>query len=60
ALRSTELFDLVPASVWEQDWVVHCKAVGNGETAFKYLAPYILPMSPPQAGWAGASRGDQQ
>ncbi len=42
ALRLTELFDLVPASVWEQDWVVHCKAVGNGETAFKYLAPYIF------------------
>jgi len=42
ALRSTELFDQVPASVWESDWVVHCKAVGNGETAFKYLAPYIF------------------
>jgi hypothetical protein len=42
ALRSTELFELVPASVWEHDWVVHCKAVGNGETAFKYLAPYIF------------------
>jgi hypothetical protein len=42
ALRSAELFDLVPASVWEHDWVVHCKAVGNGETAFKYLAPYIF------------------
>jgi len=42
ALRSTELFDLVPASVWEHDWVVHCKAVGNGETAFKYLAPYVF------------------
>ena len=24
------------------DWVVHCQAVGNGETAFKYLAPYIF------------------
>jgi hypothetical protein len=42
ALRSTTLFGLVPASVWEHDWVVHCKAVGNGETAFKYLAPYIF------------------
>jgi hypothetical protein len=42
ALRTTELFELVPASVWEHDWVVHCKAVGNGETAFKYLAPYIF------------------
>jgi hypothetical protein len=60
ALRATELFDLVPATVWEQDWVVHCQAVGNGETAFKYLAPYILPMSTPQAGWAGASSRHQQ
>jgi hypothetical protein len=42
ALRSTELFDLVPASVWEHAWVVHCKTVGTGETAFKYLAPYIF------------------
>jgi len=42
ALRTIELFDQVPASVWESDWVVHCKAVGNGETAFKYLAPYIF------------------
>jgi Putative transposase/Transposase zinc-binding domain len=42
ALRSTTLFGLVPAAVWEHDWVVHCKAVGNGETAFKYLAPYIF------------------
>ncbi len=42
ALRLTEIFDLVPATVWEQAWVVHCQAVGNGETAFKYLAPYIF------------------
>jgi hypothetical protein len=43
ALRPTELFDLVPATVWEQDWVVHCQPpLGNGETAFKYLAPYIF------------------
>ncbi len=42
ALRQTSLFDLVPATVWEQDWVVHCQAVGNGQTAFKYLAPYVF------------------
>jgi hypothetical protein len=41
-LRATELFDQVPAAVWEHDWVVHCKAVGNGEMAFQYLAPYIF------------------
>lgn len=42
ALRSSEFFDSVPTSVWEHDWVVHCQAVGSGETAFKYLAPYIF------------------
>ena len=42
ALRSTDVFDPIPASVWSTDWVVHCQAVGNGETAFKYLAPYIF------------------
>ena len=42
ALRATSCFADVSASVWEQDWVVHCKAVGNGATAFKYLAPYIF------------------
>jgi hypothetical protein len=42
ALRPTEMFDQIPATVWTTDWVVHCQAVGNGETAFKYLAPYVF------------------
>jgi hypothetical protein len=42
ALRQTPLFALVPASVWQQAWVVHCQPVGNGFTALKYLAPYIF------------------
>ena len=41
ALKKTDLFDAVPAQVWQKDWVVHCKSVGNGEKALKYLAPYI-------------------
>ncbi len=32
----------LPETVWTQDWVVHCKSVGTGETALKYLAPYIF------------------
>lgn len=32
----------LPASVWAKDWVVHCKPVGTGQTALKYLAPYIF------------------
>jgi Putative transposase/Transposase zinc-binding domain len=32
----------LPESVWALDWVVHCKPVGSGQTALKYLAPYIF------------------
>ncbi len=42
ALQKTALFTQVPAKVWQQDWVVHCKPVGNGRTALKYLAPYVF------------------
>jgi hypothetical protein len=42
ALRQTALFDLVPASVWRQAWVVHCQPVGSGLPALRYLAPYIF------------------
>lgn len=40
-LHKTPLFTQIPPKVWQQDWVVHCKAVGNGQTALRYLAPYI-------------------
>ena len=42
ALKKTDLFDLVPAEVWQQNWISHCKPVGKGEGALKYLAPYIF------------------
>jgi hypothetical protein len=42
ALQKTKLYEQVPAAVWQQDWVVHCQAVGSGAAALKYLAPYIL------------------
>ena len=41
ALKQTNLFDAVPASVWQKNWVVHCKPAGDGNSALKYLAPYI-------------------
>jgi hypothetical protein len=32
----------IPKSVWNQDWVVHCKPAGQGpETVLRYLARYI-------------------
>jgi hypothetical protein len=41
ALKKTDLFDAVAPDVWQKDWVVHCKPVGDGNRALKYLAPYI-------------------
>ena len=40
-LQKTALFEQIPEQVWHKDWVVHCKPVGNGQAALKYLAPYI-------------------
>jgi hypothetical protein len=41
-LSKTDLFGQVPAEVWSIKWGVHCQPVGRGETALKYLAPYIF------------------
>jgi hypothetical protein len=32
----------IPATTWQQPWVVDCRPVGNGVTALRYLAPYIF------------------
>jgi len=40
-LQKTKLFEQVPSKIWSQAWVVHCKSVGDGQAALKYLAPYI-------------------
>jgi hypothetical protein len=42
AFLKSGLANTIPADVWKQDWVVHCKPVGNGRTALKYLAPYVF------------------
>ncbi len=41
-LRKSDCHAEIPAKVWRQPWVVHCKAVGDGASALKYLAPYIF------------------
>lgn len=40
-LRKTPLFTQLVPDIWQKEWVVHCKPVGNGQTALRYLAPYI-------------------
>jgi hypothetical protein len=33
---------IVPPCVWDPDWVVDCRNVGNGKRALKYLAQYVF------------------
>ena len=42
ALHDSDCYACIPAKVWQQEWVVHCEAVGSGLNALKYLAPYIF------------------
>ncbi len=32
----------VSPEVWQQDWVVHCEAVGDGRAVMKYLGAYVF------------------
>ena len=41
-LKKSALFAAVAPRVWRKDWVVHSEAVGSGQQAFTYLAPYIF------------------
>ena len=41
-LKAAGLFPQAPATVWRQAWVVDILAVGSGEAALKYLAPYVF------------------
>ncbi len=41
-LRKTDLYDQVPAAIWNNKWVVHIEPVGSGLPAYKYLAPYVF------------------
>ena len=40
-LRAAELYELVPAAAWKQEFVVDIEAVGHGVPTLKYLAPYV-------------------
>lgn len=42
ALRQTALWSEIPATVWQQPWVVDCRSVGTARAALRYLAPYIF------------------
>jgi hypothetical protein len=42
AMHNAGVLGDIDAVVWRKDWVVDCKAVGDGRAALKYLAPYVF------------------
>jgi len=36
-----KVFKQIPTVTWKKNWGVNCKPVGDGQTALKYLTPYI-------------------
>jgi hypothetical protein len=42
ALRQTAFWSEIPATAWQQPWVVDCRPVGTARAALKYLAPNIF------------------
>jgi site-specific recombinase XerD len=42
AMRQAGLLDQIDPTVWKEAWVVDSQAVGDGERAVKYLAPYVF------------------
>jgi putative transposase len=42
ALKKAGLLAQVPRQVWKKDWVVNCKAAGQGREVLNYLARYIF------------------
>jgi hypothetical protein len=41
-LKRLGLLHQVPASVWQQKWVVHCQPAGAGERVLDYLGRYVF------------------
>ncbi len=41
-LKKAGLYSQVDKRAWNKEWVVHSEPVGSGQSAFKYLAPYIF------------------
>ena len=41
-LEDLGLLAEIPSTVWKQEWVVHCQAVGDGRTVMKYLGAYVF------------------
>lgn len=41
-MRKEGLFGQISPQVWQEAWVVHSQAVGDGKRSLQYLAPYVF------------------
>ena len=41
-LKQAGLFHQVPATAWQQPWIVHSQPLGYGAKAVEYLADYVF------------------
>jgi hypothetical protein len=44
-MSKNNLDSQIPEEVWDQDWVVNCRAVGAGAHSVRYLAPYVFKVA---------------
>lgn len=45
AMQRAGVLELIPSAVWQKNWIVHCKAVGNAQHTLKYLARYVFKVA---------------
>jgi len=45
AMTKAGLIDQIPPQVWECEWNVNCRAVGESQASIKYLAPYVFKVA---------------
>lgn len=45
SMKESGLYPLIPADVWNQNWVVNCQAIGASENSIKYLAGYVFKVA---------------
>ena len=44
-MKASDLYALIPESVWLQEWNVNCQSVPSADATLNYLAPYLLKNS---------------
>jgi DNA-directed RNA polymerase subunit RPC12/RpoP len=44
-IKKAGLLSCIPSHVWEIDWNVNCRAMGNSTNGIKYLSPYVFKVA---------------